>query len=200
MKAIAIILAAGESRRMGLPKGLLEASAGRTFVAQLVETFERARIPSVVVVGAHAAQLRAAHPTLSTVLNDHWPQGQLGSVQVGLRAALAQGAERMLVQPVDTPLVAPATVRRVLGALARFRVVIPTSGDLRGHPLGLRATAARAVLASRAGTLEEAVGLLSAQLVPVDDVGILDNFNSPEAYRRRFGHAPRQVAAGRRKR
>lgn len=195
MKAIAIILAAGESLRMGIPKALLEAAVGHTFVAQLVETFDRAGLPSVVVIGAHAAQIRAAHPTLSTVLNEHWPQGQLGSVQVGLRAALAQGAERMLVQPVDAPLVAAATVRQVLEALERSPAVIPTSGDLPGHPLGLRATAARAVLASRAGTLEEAVGVLSAQLVPVDDAGILDNFNSPEAYRLRFGHAPRGPTA-----
>ena len=194
MKATAIILAAGQSTRMGVPKALLELAPSTSFLAHLVAQLDRAGLSALVVVGAHAGEIRAAHPDLLTVLNPDWPSGQLSSVKVGLRAALAQGVERILVHPVDAPLIAPATARAVLEALALEAAIVPTLQQQPGHPLGLRASAARALLSSPATTLAEAVGLLTAALLPVEDPAILDNFNSPEAYRARFGHPPRPAS------
>ena len=191
MKPIAIILAAGESRRMGLVKALLEAGPGISFLQQLVGTFAAAGIPSLVVTGAHASEIFAAHPEVPSVLNAGWARGQLSSVQVGLRAALVQGSERILIHPVDAPLIAAATAAEVLAALDQSEAVIPTSAALPGHPIGLTARAARAVLNSPATTLAEAAGLLRAQLLAVEDPAILDNLNSAEAYALRFGHAAR---------
>ena len=124
MKAIAIILAAGESRRMGLPKALLEADDGVTFLKRLASTFLEAGLSPLVVVGAHAAQIQAAHPDIPSVLNPHWQNGQLSSVFVGLRAALLQGAQRMLVHPVDAPMIRPTTAAVVLAGLEQAAVLI----------------------------------------------------------------------------
>ena len=190
MKPTAIILAAGESRRMGVPKALLEATPGTTFLAQLIATLAEAGASPLVVLGAHVDLIRAAHPRISFVLNQGWARGQLSSVHVGLRAALAQGATQILVHPIDAPMISVATARCVLHALAQSQVVIPTFEGAPGHPLGLEATAARGVLSSPATTLAEAVAAMSPTQVPVDDRAILDNFNSPDAYQLRFGHAP----------
>ena len=97
MKALAVILAGGQSRRMGVPKALLAAGPGLSFLTLLVETFHAAGIPSLVVLGAHAPEIRAAHAEVPFVINPHWPEGQLSSVRVGLRAALFQGAQGVLV-------------------------------------------------------------------------------------------------------
>jgi molybdenum cofactor cytidylyltransferase len=188
MKAIAIILAAGESKRMGVPKALLEAEAGITFLSRLTKVFAEAGVSALVVVGAHAGEILAAHPTVPAVINPHWRQGQLSSVYVGLRAALSQGAERILVHPVDTPMIASATAAQVLAGLEHARALIPSYQGATGHPLGLTADAARTLLGSTATTLEEGAAILGATELPVDDPLILDNLNTPEAYSLRFGH------------
>jgi CTP:molybdopterin cytidylyltransferase MocA len=191
MKPIAIILAAGESRRMGVPKALLEVARRVTFLAQLVETFDEAGVSVLVVTGAHALPIQQAHPKVATVLNGTWELGQFSSVQVGLRAALAQGASRILIHPVDAPMISVKTVKAVLEGLTRADGIVPMCGGLPGHPLGLRGSVARDVLASPAATLAEAAGLVNAELLELDDAGILENFNSPESYSARFGHPPR---------
>lgn len=193
MKAIAIILAAGESSRMGVPKALLEAEEGVSFLGRLVQVFEKARAAPLVVLGAHAAQIQAVHPEVHAVLNPRWPEGQLSSVQVGIRAALAQGARLILIHPVDAPLISALTATRVLVALEHSAAVIAACDGYPGHPLGLQADAARALLTSPASTLAEAAHRLTPKLLEVEDPLILDNLNTPEAYLRRFGHNPRGV-------
>lgn len=197
MKAIAIILAAGESRRMGVPKALLEAPGGVTFLGRLVTIFEQAGLAPLVVVGAHAAEIQAAHPEVRSVLNPRWPEGQLSSVFVGLRAALVQGAERILIHPVDVPMIGAPTAARVLEALARSPAIVPRCEGKPGHPLGLVTAAARTLLGSTARTLEEGAALLEASGLVVEDPQILDNLNTPEAYLRRFGRAPGPVTSRR---
>src|SRR5687767_5960763 len=103
---------------MGMPKALVEAAPGVTFLGKLAQTFTLAGLAPLVVVGAHAGEIQSAHPEVRAVFNAHWPHGQLSSVQVGLRAALLQGAERILVHPVDVPLISSDCARRVLEGLS----------------------------------------------------------------------------------
>lgn len=83
-----IILAAGESRRMGYPKPLLRIG-GRTFIEQIAETM-LAVVPRVVIVlGAHRDRVRAAiahDARIAIVENADYLRGQLSSVKVGLSA------------------------------------------------------------------------------------------------------------------
>lgn len=190
MKATAIILAAGESRRMGVPKALLDSGDGLTFLGRLLQVFDEARLAPLVVLGAAADEIAAAHPGLPFVLNPHWPHGQLSSVFVGLRAALAQGALRILIHPVDTPMISVSTVAQVLAALERSPLVVPCCAGKRGHPLGLVAHAARTLLESKVTTLEEGSALLGVEEVFVEDPRVLDNLNTPENYALRFGRQP----------
>lgn len=193
MEVTAIILAAGESRRMGIPKALLEVAPGVTFLARLVATFTQAGIASLVVVGAHADEILDAHPSLTSIRNVNWEQGQLGSVHLGLRTALGQRAARLLIHPIDAPLIAASTARAVAQALGSFDAVAPTFDGKPGHPLGLTAHGAQQVLASGAGSLAEAVAPFPPLPLAVDDAAILDNLNSPEAYFARLGHPPRSA-------
>lgn len=193
MKAIAIILAAGESKRMGLPKALLSAGDGRTFLERLAQVFTEAGLAPLAVVGAHATEIQAAHPRITTVINPHWHEGQLSSVRVGLRAALGQGARRILIHPVDVPMISTATASRMLAALEQSPALIASSDGAPGHPLGLQADAALTLLRSSSKTLEEGARLLGARQLPVDDPLVLDNLNTPEAFLLRFGHNPRGV-------
>ncbi len=174
MRVVAIVLAAGEGRRMGGPKALLPLGDA-TFLAHACRLFARPGVASVVaVLGAEAERVRveAGLPAEATaVVNDRWREGMLSSVWRGLDAAEAEAADAVLLHPVDHPLVQPATIDRVIRALSfSAAIAVPTWDGRRGHPGGfhrsvfaeLRAAppdrGARAVLAADPGRVVHVPG------------------------------------------
>ena len=142
MRVVAIVLAAGEGRRMGGPKALLPLGDA-TFLAHACRLFARPGVASVfAVLGAEAERVRAEAglPEEATaVANDRWREGMLSSVWRGLDAAEAEAADAVLLHPVDHPLVQPATIDRVIQALSSSAaIVVPTWEGRRGHPGGFR--------------------------------------------------------------
>ena len=90
-----LILAAGESSRMGTDKALL-VYRGRTFLENIIATLQQARVERMVVVlGHHATEIQRAVniAAIDVVINQDYRRGQTSSLQEGLRAVLraAQG-------------------------------------------------------------------------------------------------------------
>jgi molybdenum cofactor cytidylyltransferase len=140
----AIILAAGDSTRMGRPKALLPDPEGRPFVARLVRTFAAADVRDVIVVtgSLHAAiadALGADQPPIAPILvNNPQPAlGQVSSLWMGLDAASNLDVDGILMTLVDIPLVQASTIRKVIDAWERSRapIVRPAVGDRHGHPV-----------------------------------------------------------------
>jgi molybdenum cofactor cytidylyltransferase len=190
----AIILAAGDSTRMGRPKALLPDPEGRPFVARLVRTFSAAGVQQVIVVtGSLHAQIAAALsaddlPVIPQLVNNPQPAlGQISSLWIGLDAAIQLGVPGVLMTLVDIPLVQVSTVRRVIDAWAQSRapVVRPAVGPRHGHPVlfdqsvfdALRhapvTEGARAVVHAIADRIVD---------VPVDDEGCLRDVDTPADY------------------
>ena len=136
---VAILLAAGEGRRMGGPKALLRLGE-ETFLARACALFSAAGVPPLVVLGAEAGRVRgeAGIPAEAVMaVNARWREGMLTSVWTGLDAAEGLGAEAVLVHPVDNPFVAPGTIASVLAALAGgAAIAVPSHEGRRGHPAG----------------------------------------------------------------
>jgi CTP:molybdopterin cytidylyltransferase MocA len=89
-----LILAAGASTRMGRPKPLL-VYQGETFLDRLIRVFGTCCSPVVVVLGHGAETIRAGLRRAAEaviVLNENWANGQLSSMQCGLRAVPADAA------------------------------------------------------------------------------------------------------------
>jgi molybdenum cofactor cytidylyltransferase len=191
---VAIILAAGDSTRMGRPKALLPDPDGRPFVARLARTFVEAGVRDLVIVTGrdHAALADALAadrlPVRPVLVNNPDPsRGQLSSLWAGLDAASAPTIEAVLVTLVDVPMVSPSTVQAVLDAWQRSRapIVRPAIDDRHGHPVlfdravfaELRraplAEGARAVVRAHAGRVVD---------VPVDDEGCLADVDTPDEY------------------
>jgi len=152
MRVAAIVLAAGEGRRMGGPKALVRLG-GRSFVSAAAAIFARADIAArVVVLGAAAARVASEAglpPEVAVVVNGRYAEGMLTSVWAGLDAAEALGADAVLLHPVDNPLVSPATVTAVLAALAAgAAIAVPSHAGRRGHPAGFARTSWQALRAA----------------------------------------------------
>jgi CTP:molybdopterin cytidylyltransferase MocA len=183
-----IILAAGESRRMGFPKALLR-YRDETFLDTLIGHFALRCDPIIVVLGAHAVRIReAARRPATFVINPDYQRGQTTSMQCGLRAVPA-GAEGVLFTLVDHPAIAPATLDALLAA-PRPIVRVPRCQGRRGHPIWFRHEliaeflqlpengAARDIVRSHAPETE---------FLDVDDAGILADIDDPAAYSRLTG-------------
>jgi molybdenum cofactor cytidylyltransferase len=179
----ALILAAGESRRMGSPKPLLQ-YRGETFLDRLIGMFEARCSPVIVVLGYAAEQIRVgiSRPA-DFAVNGDYALGQTSSMQCGLRL-VPPGTKSVLFTLADHPAVSPETLDAVLASAAA--VCVPRYQGKRGHPIrfsaGLIAEflalppggAARDVVRAHAGETE---------FLDLDDPGIVTDVDDPEAYR-----------------
>jgi molybdenum cofactor cytidylyltransferase len=192
LDSLAVILAAGESRRMRLPKALLAYSESETFLQHLFEVFESAGCRTLAVLGAGAEQISRAHPSLELVLNPSWGNGQFSSAVVGLKEAAARNARRVLLHPVDTPMLQPSSIEALLSGLGEGEAVVPQYRGAPGHPLVLSAGGARKIAEQKSAPhLEAALRFVQMRQISVDDPGVVMNFNTSEEYQRAFGHPPR---------
>jgi molybdopterin-guanine dinucleotide biosynthesis protein A len=139
--AAGIVLAGGRSSRMGTPKAALEWH-GSTLLRRIIGIVERGVDGPVVVVRAPGQPLPSLPASVEVVEDAREGRGPLEGLAAGL-AALDGRAQAAYASSTDAPLLHPAFVRRVIGALDdEVDVVLPRAGGFP-HPL---AAAYRATL------------------------------------------------------
>jgi CTP:molybdopterin cytidylyltransferase MocA len=186
-----LILAAGESSRMGSPKALLEFRS-ETFLDRLIRCFAAQCSRVIVVLGYAPEVIRAGVRSPGNavfVLNPNYQRGQFSSMQCGLRAVPAE-AEGVIFTPVDHPNVEPATVARLIESGAT--IAIPQYMGRHGHPILLSRHLIPEFLALPPDSQARSVTRAHAsevQYIDVADAGILDDIDDPDAYRRLLASA-----------
>ncbi|MBF5045917.1 purine catabolism protein PucB [Aggregicoccus sp. 17bor-14] len=191
MNAVAVILAAGEAKRMGHPKALIEHEGGRSFLQSLASTFGKAGCHVLGVVGKDADAVRAQHPALHLVDSPAWQEGPLASVKAGLSAALEEGADAVLLHPVDMPTLRATTLKSLLKSTPDGTGLRPEFEGAPGFPLILSRQGAQQLLAAQGTQLEPALAGLGLKRVTVKDPGVVVNINAPDIYERLFGSEPK---------
>jgi len=184
----AIVLAAGEGRRIGGPKALLRLG-DETFLERCGRLFAGEDVAGVVgVVGKDAERVVArTRPAagMRLAVNARWGEGMLTSVWAGLDAAREIGADAVLLHPVDHPVVAPATIGRVVAALRDGSfAAVPSWEGRRGHPGGFGPEACAALRAASLDRGAREVLATNAERVThvPGDPGCLLGVNTVEDY------------------
>lgn len=135
----AIILAAGQSRRMGALNKLLLSVNGVPMVRHVVNQYRAAIDGQItIVVGHEADKVKEALEGTSThcVFNPDHANGQQSSVACGLAHAPAAGL--VLIGLGDQPLLRTADIRDLVAAHQDdTKISIPVSGDKRGNPIAV---------------------------------------------------------------
>ena len=119
----AVVLAAGESSRLGRPKQLLP-RRGRSLLRHAVDCATVAGCePVVVVLGAGAEEMRGALSGAGArpVVNADWRSGLGSSVRAGVAAlaSSAAGVRAVLLLACDQPRLEPVVLRRLVAAFDR---------------------------------------------------------------------------------
>lgn len=184
-----IILAAGESSRMGRDKALLP--FGReTFVEHLMGVLRSEVGPLLVVLGHHAEEIEmrlARVPDIQIVRNPDYRLGQLSSLQAALRVLVNRPVDGALVCLVDHPAITREVVRAVLERFRNHasRIIIPTCNGRRGHPVLFAADLFQELLDA---PLEEGARVVvrrhaaEVELVETGEEGILLDVDLPADY------------------
>jgi molybdenum cofactor cytidylyltransferase len=183
-----IILAAGEAKRFGSPKQLLDWH-GKPFVRQAAEAALAARLwPVVVVSGANAEGIEAALHGLPVSIqpNPDWQTGQSSSLQAGLRSLPPNiGAAIFLLadQPQVTQTVLQALVER--HSLDLSPVVAPQVQGQRANPVLFDQVTFPALLSLSGDVGGRAIfSKFPPTSLPWHDESLLTDIDTPEDYRR----------------
>lgn len=192
-----VILAAGESSRMGRDKALLPWPAGAsrgTFLSATIELLQPRSELVIVVAGKNTESLRPIVYAAAgfVVINRHPERGQFSSLQVGLQEVLNRGRDAAIVALIDRPPAQPRTLARLCEVFTDAYesgkwAVVPEHGGRHGHPIivGREMIEAflRAPAESNARDVEHSLQP-RIQYVPVDDANVVTNVDTPEDYQR----------------
>lgn len=185
----AIVLAAGQSLRMGQDKLLLD-DGHSPVIAQTVTCLMAANLASpLIVVGDNGPAIAAAtsHWALPLVYNPQAASGMASSIRAGLRL-VPDRWDGVFIILGDMPGVQPATLQKLVAHFAPdagHDIIIPTYQGQRGNPLlwGRRHFERLAGLSGDRGAKALLDELTEAIIeVTVEDPGILLDIDTPEAW------------------
>ena len=187
----AIVLAAGESRRMGRAKALLDWD-GKPLLQHQIDELSAAGCEPIVVVLGHEEERIAAGLRCDggcrVVHNREYASGRASSLRAGADA-LPDDASAVVIASVDTPL-RSATVGALIeawrGRADPGAIIVPRHAGRNGHP----SLFGGSLLPELRAVWEESQGLqavrrahtASTAFLDVDDALVTLNLNTPEAY------------------
>jgi molybdenum cofactor cytidylyltransferase len=195
----AVILAAGESTRMGTDKALLPwppatpglPPTGQTFLSAAIQALYPFSEKVIVVVGKNENNLAPVVYAngASLVRNPDPDRGQFSSLQVGLQEVLNDGRDAAMVTLVDRPPARTATLQTLCSAFADAGndvwAVVPEYNGKHGHPfLVAREMIGAFLKAPPSGTARdiEHQHLRRISYVVVDDPLVTMNVDTPQEY------------------
>ncbi|MCL5005226.1 MAG: nucleotidyltransferase family protein [Acidobacteria bacterium] len=185
-----LVLAAGESSRMGYDKALLTYK-GRSFLETITFTLSEAGIRCVVAVLGHHAEYIKQNIKLAgveVVVNQDYRLGQTSSLQAGLGALAKSELDGVILCLVDHPAISANTFKTLIQHFRRTEkpVMIPEFRGKHGHPVLIGLELFTEILAL--GPNEGADSVIRkyrdrTEFIEVPDPGILLDIDDPEAYR-----------------
>ncbi len=134
----AIILAAGESKRMGMMKQLLP--LGRSTILECVlDNFLKSKVEEIIVVIGHeSAEIVKIirERKIKIAVNPLYNQGMSTSIVSGLKL-VSSGAQGIMIALGDQPFIDSSTINSLIDAFCanKKKIIIPVYQDKRGHPI-----------------------------------------------------------------
>jgi len=192
----AIILSAGESKRMGQPKPLLRFD-DKTFLEHIISVLQFSNVDRItVVLGADAEIVEKSVDLSGThlLLNKDYKKGQLSSLLTGIKN-LPEETEAVLVCLVDHPLITEELVNQIVKTFKERKspIIVPVYQGKRGHPVLFSKSLFKELLEAPEDKGARYVVYSNEEKVfelETSEKGILIGINTPEDYQIYFGSKP----------
>lgn len=194
MKQNAVILAAGDSQRMGAHKALLPFQNGINFLEACLKAFNDVGCAEVVVVVNKLLYRQIDSNVMKLqgharfVLNEHPGRGRFFSLQCGLKA-LSLNTDTFF-HNVDNPFVTSGVLAALTAGEHSSDIVSPAYMGRRGHPVLIRGRVVSDIISESNydWNLRDYLDRYQHVSVPISDPNILVNINTPEEYARIRGN------------
>jgi molybdenum cofactor cytidylyltransferase len=190
-RVTAVVLAAGESKRMGQTKQLLP-WGDSTILGQTLDNLAATLVHDVIVVTGHRAQevaeIAKAHGAKPVYNLAHADGGMLSSLQAAVRE-LPQNRSAVLAVLADQPMVRPETIDQIVIAYwqGNGHLVAPAFQGRRGNPVLIDRKYFGDLLTLAPGDAPRTLLRRYSEhlhLVAVEDPNVLHDLDSPEDYQR----------------
>ena len=183
---IALVLAAGQGRRMGGPKALLVNENGQPLAwAHALERYGDCRTTVIVARADVVPVLERCRPAAvhaELIASKEADElGPAGSIRAAMQALSLGQDEWVLLSPVDCPPAPQATVEQLVAASHGVDAVRPRVEGRGGHPVLLRA-AVLAEYRQQARPLRDVLRAMSTERirdVQLPDRSLLNDFDTP---------------------
>ena len=187
---VGVLLAAGQSRRMGEPKQLLPLLDG-TVLSVLLTSLLASSLDDVAVVlpgkgqGTDAMQQICAPFGVTTVVNPDPTSQMADSLRLGVRTVTEKSAPNgVLIALCDQPLVGVGVICELTAAFRNHpeSIVLPTWEGQRGHPVIIPVAYLTALSADQ--TLRDLVHAHAERIreIPASTAAVLDCLDTPDDY------------------
>jgi len=178
----ALILAAGNSGRMGTDKALLVARGSTTFSEFLVDRFLASGAEQVILVlNQRLVQSGSLPGRAEIIINRELDKGRSHSILLGLEKVPKGYA--CFIQNVDNPYTDAGLIRRMLSVLQPNSYVVPVNADKGGHPVLLSPHIIEHMLTgSEWSDFRKVLSAFPKIQLPWEDDRIHCNINTPEDY------------------
>lgn len=182
----AVILAAGESARLGYDKLSLPLGT-ETILEHTIAKFLIDSVDEIIIVtGRFIPECRSSitSPKVQWLHNPDYTLGMSSSVKKGIRR-LGGSSDAVFITPADIPLFRAATVQMMIAAFTPSKIIIPAYKGKKGHPVLLDIDLARQCLRTQSDKVLYDVikkNQNAVELLPVKDAGIAMDIDTAEDY------------------
>ncbi|MCK5823490.1 MAG: NTP transferase domain-containing protein [Bacteroidales bacterium] len=191
-KCSVIILAAGNSGRMGEPKSLLKWDENETFIQKIIDEYKKFGCESIVVVvnntviDLYEKYSYKFFNEITLVINNHLEWDRFYSVKLGLNAL--KDKQFCFIQNVDNPFVSQELLQSLFADKDPFSYNAPYYKDKGGHPILINKKIINSIVNTSENdlNLKNVLSLFNKNKIAVNDKTILYNINNKQEYNRLF--------------
>jgi molybdenum cofactor cytidylyltransferase len=187
-----VILAAGNSTRMGVPKFSLRFNSKYTFIEHIAHEYHELGCKEIIIVinesgNSFIKESAFDFPeNVKIVVNKHPEWDRFYSVKKGLQSLLK--IFPLFIVNVDNPFITIEVINALLHVKDKADYIHPEYKRTGGHPILLSENIVNNIIKEKENQLHfrEYLNKYSKKTIEVDDEKVIANINSPEEYQRYF--------------